>query len=135
MNLYRNVMKELLLYNEKKAQIVDKKFEIEEISDADVLKNISYEEKVQSSKHKVENDILLERKEKLLKEIRALERRVKRVDDIIDLVLNTKEKDIIEMTYKKKLSSAHAEIKYEVTYHQIRNIKLNALRKLEPYFN
>lgn len=135
MNLYRNVMKELLLYNEKKAQIVDKKFEIEEISDADVLKNISYEEKVQSSKHKIENDILLERKEKLLKEIRALERRVKRVDDIIDLVLNTKEKDIIEMTYKKKLSSAHAEIKYEVTYHQIRNIKLNALRKLEPYFN
>lgn len=129
-----SVATELILYRERKAKIIDNKLEIESLRDGNTLRSVSYEERVQTSKGKIENDCLMEKEEKLLKEIRWLERKIEKIDNIIDLILDDREKEIIEMTYKQKLSSAYAEVKFNLTYHQIRNIKINALKKLEPYF-
>ncbi|MBU3109344.1 hypothetical protein [Clostridium gasigenes] len=129
-----SVTTELILYRERKAKIIDNKLEIEALKDGNTLRSVSYEERVQESRGKIENDCLLEKEAKLLKEIRWIERKLEKIDKIIDLVLDDREKEIIEMTCKQKLSSSYVEVRFNLTYHQIRNIKIRALNKLEPYF-
>ncbi|WP_051623559.1 hypothetical protein [Clostridium hydrogeniformans] len=128
------VKDELALYKQLKADIVSLELDIQEIKNDSGLKAISYNERVQISPKNDAMDKIFEAKEKEINELlykkERLELKIKRIDNALS-VLSGREKQVITMLYIEKLPHGRVEVEIDRSYHGVRNISIEGLRKIQ----
>lgn len=98
-----SIEKELSLYKIREFENNDMRLEIEELKIGDGMRNISYSEKVQTSRRNIDNGYIMNEIELLQKKIRLNELANKKVDNILS-ILNDEQRKIIKCIYMDKLS-------------------------------
>lgn len=76
----------------------------------------------------------MEEIDKLMAYNRWLKRKIKKIGEISEILLDELEKDIVEITYMNGLPSETIEYKYGLLYHAVRLDKIKILEKLNKYF-
>jgi len=127
-----DIEKELALYSFRKIEIEDMKLKAEEIKLGDNFNEISYEEKVKTSKKQIENDKDMNEIFRLEKKIKQYEIANKRVDNLLR-ILEDDEIEVVKTILVDKVSKTKAQMKINMTRRNI-NRKLDiAMNKLKEH--
>lgn len=127
-----DIEKELALYSFRKIEIEDMKLKAEEIKLGDNFNEISYEEKVKTSKKQIENDKDMNEIFRLEKKIKQYEIANKRVDNLLR-ILEDDEMEVVKIILIYKVSKTKAQMKINMTRRNI-NRKLDiAMDKLKEH--
>lgn len=127
-----DIEKELALYSFRKIEIEDMKLKAEEIKLGDNFNEISYEERVKSSKKQSGNDKDMNEIARLEKKVKQYEIANKRVDNLLRL-LEDDELEVVKTVLIDKVSKTKAQMKINMTRRNI-NRKLDmAMNKLKEH--
>ncbi|MEG3040881.1 MAG: RNA polymerase subunit sigma [Clostridium sp.] len=129
-----SIENELAFYKFRAIEIEDLKLKVEEIKLGDNFNEISYEEKVKSSKKCTGNDKDMNEIDRLEKTIKRNTLANKRVDNLLR-VLDPDELEVVQIILIDKVSKTKAQLKINMTRRNINRKLDQALNRLKHYIS
>lgn len=125
-------------YKELKADIVDIEIKIQELEEEMIGISAQPQEERTGKTYKITSSVEqqaekhLKRKEDLLRKKASKEREIARIDNALT-ILKEEERDIVQTALIEQKKYGLLEIKYNRTYSRIKQIEVEAVRKMEKY--
>lgn len=125
-------------YKELKADIVDIEIRIQELEEEMIGISAQPQEERTGKTYKITSSVEqqaekhLKRKEDLLRKKASKEREIARIDNALT-ILKEEERDIVQTALIEQKKYGLLEIKYNRTYSRIKQIEVEAVRKMEKY--